>query len=196
MEKIPDDRILQRLVNGDTEALADLYDRYAAVVCGIARRILKDGNAAEDVVQTVFLQVWRQADRYDAARGTVVAWLCTLARTRALDALRKRSSRRENLRDVVHEATHVPTALDRLAVHQALDSLSASQRLTLELAYFEGLTQVEIAQQLGQPLGTVKTRARTALQRLRSLLETRAAGPRAHPPLRSDQHLMAPGLGS
>ena len=175
MRNPPDEAMLQRMVEGDNEALGALYDRYAGIVNAIARRILRDTTDAEDVVQTVFLQAWRQADRFDAGRGTVAAWLCTLTRTRALDALRRRSSRREIPRDEVRETARTPTRVEPMAVQQALCSLPGHQRQTLELAYYEGLTQVEIAERLGQPLGTIKTRARTALQRLRSILETSGA---------------------
>jgi RNA polymerase sigma-70 factor (ECF subfamily) len=163
--------VVRRLADGEREALSEIYDRYAGLVNGIARRILKDSAEAEDVVQTVFVQVWQQAHRYSAARGTVPAWLCTLARTRALDSLRTRLSRREASHEAVAEAGVASGAEDRMAVHQALSSLPEHQRQTLELAYFEGLTQNEIAERLGQPLGTVKTRARAALRRLRTTLK-------------------------
>ncbi len=170
MVNSPADAILKRIVEGDREALGELYDRYSGVVNGIARRILRDSGDAEDVVQTVFLQVWRQARRYDANRGPVAAWLCTLARTRALDALRTRASRRESVHDMSREPTGTTLATEHLAIHQALHALPDRHRLALELAYFEGLTQVEIAERLGEPLGTVKTRARAALKGLRVML--------------------------
>jgi RNA polymerase sigma-70 factor (ECF subfamily) len=166
----PDSEVIQRLADGKSEALGEIYDRYAGLVNGIARRILKDSAEAEDVVQTVFVQVWQQAHRYDASRGTVPAWLCTLARTRALDSLRTRLSRREASRETVTEAAKAPATEEAVAVRQALRALPTNQRRTLELAYFEGLTQVEIAERLGQPVGTVKTRARAALKRLRTTL--------------------------
>jgi RNA polymerase sigma-70 factor, ECF subfamily len=166
----PAGAILRRVADGDREALGELYDRYSPVVNGTARRILRDSSEAEDVVQIVFLQAWRRAERYDAERGTVAAWLCTLARTRALDRLRTRQCRRESSQEVVPESSSSPSTVEHLAVHQALDILPRQERETLELAYYEGLTQVEIAARLGQPLGTVKTRVRAALKRLRSTL--------------------------
>lgn len=171
MEEPSSENLIQRLAAGDSTALGELYDRHAGLVNGIARRILKDGGEAEDVVQTVFLQVWRQAQRYDVSRGTVPAWLCTLARTRALDALRTRLSRRETPQDVVTAPVADPGPAERMIIRQALLTLPEGQRQTLELAYFEGLTQIEIAERLGQPLGTVKTRARAALRRLRTTLK-------------------------
>lgn len=166
----PADAILKRIADGDREALGELFDRYSAVVNGTARRILRDSSDAEDVVQIVFLQAWRQAARYDSKRGTVAAWLCTLARTRALDRLRTRQYRRESSQEVVPEAASPPWAIEHLAVHQALHTLPPHERETLELAYYEGLTQVEISVRLGQPLGTIKTRVRAALKRLRLTL--------------------------
>jgi RNA polymerase sigma-70 factor (ECF subfamily) len=167
----PAGNVVQRLAQGDATALGELYDRYAGIVNGIARRILKDSGEAEDVVQTVFIQAWQQAHCYNGERGTVAAWLCNLARTRALDALRSRLSRREASRDVVAEAGRVPVTEEMVAVQQALGRLPVGQRQTIELAFYEGLTQVEIAERLGQPVGTVKTRARAALKRLRTALE-------------------------
>ena len=171
MQSPHNEGIMQRLADGDREALGELYDQYSGTVCGIARRILKDEDAAEDVVQTVFLQAWRQAGRYDVARGSAGAWLSILARTRSLDALRRRTARRETPADAVREPAHAPATVERMAVHQALSTLPGKQRRTLELAYYEGLTHVEIAKALGEPLGTIKTRTRVGLQRLRAVLQ-------------------------
>ena len=135
-------------------------------------RIVRDLDAAEDVVQEAFVQVWRQAGRYDPRRGSPQAWLCTIARTRALDRLRRRVARREQ-EEVTEPAASggTPDREGELAVRKALLSLSADQRRALELAYYEGLTQSEIARRLNEPLGTVKTRIRTALIRLREELQ-------------------------
>ena len=164
------EKILRRLTAGDPQALGDFYDLYAGLVNGLALRILRDTAEAEDVVQEVFVQVWRQASRYDASRGTPEAWLCTMARTRALDRLRRRVSRREEPAEAAPASTAAPTTADTIAVRKALDGLSTDQRKALELAYYEGLTQSEIATRLGEPLGTVKTRIRTAMIRLREVL--------------------------
>jgi RNA polymerase sigma-70 factor (ECF subfamily) len=172
--------IMQRLVDGDREALGELYDRYAGAVGGIARRILKDDDAAEDVVQTVFIQAWRQASRYDVKRGSAGAWLSILARTRALDALRRRTARRETPAEAVREPAHTPMPVEHMAVHQALSSLPDKQRRTLELAYYQGFTHVEIAKLLGEPLGTIKTRTRVGLQRLRAVLQAVATPERTN----------------
>jgi RNA polymerase sigma-70 factor (ECF subfamily) len=164
--------LLQRLTGGDPAALGEFYDLYAGLVNGLALRILRNTAEAEDVVQEVFVQVWRQAERYDPGRGSAEAWLCTIARSRALDRLRRRASRREEPGDALPAgASERPRTEEALAVREALESLSSDQRSALELAYYEGLTQSEIADRLGQPLGTVKTRIRTAMIRLRDVLE-------------------------
>jgi RNA polymerase sigma-70 factor (ECF subfamily) len=162
--------LIERVAAGDQSALNALYDRYAGLVNGLALRILRDPSDAEDVVQDVFVQAWRQADRFDPSRGSPEAWICTLARTRALDRLRRRVSRREEPAEAAPGTTATPRNVEILAVRKALDELSANQRRALELAYYEGLTQSEIAERLGEPLGTVKTRIRTAMIRLRDAL--------------------------
>ena len=162
--------LIRRLVAGDHQALGDLYDKYAGLVNALALRVLRDASEAEDVVQEVFVQVWRQAARFDPARGSPEAWLCTIARTRALDRLRRRAARREEPGAEPPNATETPRNENALAVRKALDGLSADQRRALELAYYEGLTQSEIATRLGEPLGTIKTRIRTAMIRLRETL--------------------------
>lgn len=162
--------LIHRLTRGDHEALSEFYDLYAGLVNGMAVRILRDVAEAEDTVQEVFVQVWLQAARFDPSRGTPEAWLCTMARTRALDRLRRRSSRREKPELEGQGSTPAPRTEEALAVRRALDGLSEDQRRALELAYYEGLTQSEIAARLREPLGTVKTRIRTALTRLRGVL--------------------------
>jgi RNA polymerase sigma-70 factor (ECF subfamily) len=170
MSTSPSAALLVRLTSGDTLALGEVYDRYAGLVNGLALRILRDRAEAEDVVQEVFVQIWRQAGRFDPARGTPEAWICTMARTRALDRLRRRASRREEPSESAPGATEAPRTEQALAVRKALDSLSPDQRRALELAYYEGLTQTEIAARLEEPLGTIKTRIRTAMIRLRDVL--------------------------
>jgi RNA polymerase sigma-70 factor (ECF subfamily) len=162
--------LLRRLTTGDRKALGEFYDLYAGLVNGLALRILHDRGEAEDVVQEVFVQVWRQATRFDPRRGSPEAWLCTIARTRALDRLRRRTSRREDASTAPPEAVALPRSDEALAVRKALEGLSADQRRALELAYYEGLTQSEIAERLREPLGTIKTRIRTAMIRLREVL--------------------------
>lgn len=164
--------LLKRLAAGEQAALGEFYDLFAGLVNAVALRILRDVADAEDVVQEVFVQVWRQAARYDPGRGSPEAWVSTLARSRAIDRLRRRiaRSRPQGGEPLPAPVTPPPKAAEVLAVRAALEGLPAEQRRLLELAYFEGLTQTEIARQLDQPLGTVKTRMRSAMIRLREAL--------------------------
>ena len=171
-----DSDVLRRLAAGDREAVAELYDRHAARVLGLAYRIVRNSSDAEDVVQEVFAQAWRTAPSYQAARGTVAGWLLMMARTRAIDRLRARQSRRdtEGEPDVEAIPSDAASLSDQIIADQqaagvraAMDTLPPDQRTALDLAYFEGLTQTEIAERLRIPLGTVKTRIRSALASLR-----------------------------
>ena len=175
-----DQRALDQLARGDAGALAELYDRHARLLYSLALRIVRHQADAEDVLQEVFSQVWRQASRYDASRGTVVGWLVTLTRGRAIDRLRRERVKPDQAKDEL-AARDLPdagmsadlqlvTAEQALQVRAALEALPDTQRVPLELAYFEGLTQAEIAGRLAVPLGTVKTRMRQALLRLREAL--------------------------
>jgi len=178
--RLADQASLARIASGDTDALAELYDRHARLIFSLAFRVLQDRGDAEDVVQEVFAQVWAQAGRYDAGRGAVGAWMLTIARTRAIDRLRARRVRPEAVAEsgaaetVADSAT--PQDVDLLSAEQverlrrALNELPEEQRVALELAYYEGLTHAEVAERLGAPLGTVKTRIRQAVIRLRASL--------------------------
>jgi len=179
-----DRQTIERMRRRDSAALADLYDRYARSVYSLACRILTDRAEAEDVVQEVFSQAWRQADAYDAKRAPVAGWLLMMTRTRAIDRLRARSGRVQMVQALPtlpdppdqHEG---PEALaigeqEAARVRAALDTLTESQRSAIELAYYEGLSQSDIAARLREPLGTVKTRIRTGLLKLRSALRDAA----------------------
>ena len=167
-----------RLQAGDAAALKGLYDRYAALLYGVILRMVGQAAEAEDVLQQVWIQAWRGAASYDPARGSVASWLLTMARSRALDRLRSLASRR---REGGTEApVPDPRSPDPAAglesrgraerVRAALDRIDPRHREVLELAFFGGLTQAEIAARLGKPLGTVKTWARTGLTTLRAAL--------------------------
>lgn len=163
--------------SGDMDAAAELYDRYAGQVYALARRIVGNEMDAEDVVQEVFSQVWRTPSRYDRTRGSVIGWLLMITRSRAIDRIRARQARPDMTDAVTPDALPAAPTPDALvmaeqaaAVRQALLSLPASQRTALELAYYEGLTQAEIAERLSEPLGTVKTRIRAGLMALRARL--------------------------
>lgn len=179
-DKAADQAALERMARGDERALAELYDRYARLVYSLALRILQDCGDAEDVVQEVFAQAWRQASRYDIQRGTVAAWLLTRARSRALDRLRARRARPDLAGTSLHAVEIADSAgaadlqlvsAEQVArVREALAELPVSQRAALELAYYEGLSHAEIAARLDQPLGTIKTRIRLAMMKLRESL--------------------------
>lgn len=174
-----DARMLERMAAGDRSAMAELYDRTNQIVYGLALRILADEAAAEDVMVEVYTKAWKTASEYDPARGTAAAWLLIMTRSRALDVLRARQRDRaseplETVRQLSSDAPG-PEALTLAAerhrfVHGALGRLSGEQRELMELAYFGGMSHSEIAAALGQPLGTVKTRIRSAMLQLRQLL--------------------------
>jgi RNA polymerase sigma-70 factor, ECF subfamily len=179
VEPVPERRMLERMAAGDGDALRELYDIHARAVYSLAVRILRSQSDAEDIVQEVFVQAWRQATRYDASRGTVAGWLLMQAKSRSIDRLRARRARPEQSEEArVSEPVDASDAADiqivrgeqAARVRQALDELPALQKTALELAYYEGLTHVEIAEQLEQPLGTVKTRIRQGLLKLRQAL--------------------------
>ncbi len=171
---------IERMARGDHDALAELYDRHARIVYAVALRIMRDPADAEDVVQEVFSQAWRQASRYEATRGQVAGWLMNLTRSRAIDRIRAGRSRPEpmtgdgepvdlpDLGPAVDE--QLASAGEAARVRAAVGELSLLQRVAIELAFYEGLTHVEIAERLELPLGTVKTRIRQGLSRLRARL--------------------------
>jgi RNA polymerase sigma-70 factor (ECF subfamily) len=176
--------LLERIKRGDSSALDALYARYSSPVYSLVWKILQNATEAEDVALDVFWQVWRQADRYDPSRGAPPAWIFTVARSRAIDRLRARHRREDrtisfddpgvNLDPLDEKAAPDVVASFRQtrdAVREAMTSLSAVQREAIELAFFKGLTHVEIADRLGQPLGTIKTRIRQGLIKLRKTLD-------------------------
>ncbi|HEV2291367.1 MAG TPA: sigma-70 family RNA polymerase sigma factor [Gemmatimonadales bacterium] len=182
---VDDQALIQRVAAGDEQAIGQLYDQYASVLHAAAWRITGETADAEEVLLDALAQAWRDASRYDAQRGSVGAWLMTITRSRALDLIRSRG-RRERAATAAGadpEAAGIGTSTwrydtsrsaeqseRRRLISIALQSLSAAQRQAIELAYYEGLSHSEIAAKLGEPLGTVKTRVRLGLQKLREAL--------------------------
>ncbi len=171
--------LVERLAIGDESALAALYDRYASLVLGFLVRMVGAGGEAEEVLQEVFLQAWRQAGRYRRELSSPRGWLLMLARSRALDRLKSAQASRRREEAVRVEEPHAvaPVGSDRLEsderrrqVRSALSELPPGQRQAIELAFFEGLSHTEIAARLGAPLGTVKSRVLLGMRKLRLLL--------------------------
>ncbi|MEM7234659.1 MAG: sigma-70 family RNA polymerase sigma factor [Planctomycetota bacterium] len=164
---------LKRMADGDESALACLFDSTSPAIFGLVRRILPDPNLAEETTLDVYLQAWRSSALYRPDRGSVRAWLCTMARSRAIDRLRGERSKREVPSEELTErfADPTPSLIERRDdVRSALSKLPDAQRRAIELAYLQGLTHPEIAEVLDRPLGTVKTQIRLGMTKLRSLL--------------------------
>ena len=174
---LSDESLLSLVAASDDDALAELYDRFGRVAYSLALRILRDEALAQDAVQEAFLGVWRSADRFLAERAKASTWILTLVHRRAVDLVRREERRRgEPLESAPEPAAPETTedeatlGLQRRLVQEALSQLSPEQRQALELGYYGGLTQSELAEQLGQPLGTIKSRMFSGLSRLRDLL--------------------------
>lgn len=174
MQPVPgvsDSEIVARIYSGDESAMTLLYDRYSRVVYAVALRVLADSGAAEDILQDVFIQLWRNPQGFNANRGSLAAWLAVIARNRAIDHLRKRQPEHDTAETVISVDADLENTAERNRtidkVRSVLESMPADQRAALEMAFFEGLTHVEIAGKTGQPLGTVKTRIRSGLSAVR-----------------------------
>jgi RNA polymerase sigma-70 factor (ECF subfamily) len=180
-QQVPDSALVERIMAADEGALAALYDRYAGMLYAMLVRILKDTSAAEEVLQDLFLQLWRGAARFDASRGSLAGWLLVIGRNRALSRLRGRDRReiQDDPEGFSIEAVPSPGNLENEAARAqlmeklrgAMASLPSEQREAVELAYFEGMTQTEIAERTGSPLGTVKSRVRAAMHTLKQVFE-------------------------
>ena len=170
-----DAALVSAIRGGDQSAMATLYDRYSSIVYSVALRVLADTGAAEDVLQEVFMQLWRNPTAFDSSRGSLGAWLAVITRNRSIDALRKRRSETD-IDDVIVSvqpdlASEAERARALEKVRGVLGSMPVSQRTALELAFFEGLTHTEIAGKTGEPLGTIKTRIRSGLLTIRKAFE-------------------------
>lgn len=177
-----DEALLERLAEGvDEDALSELYDRYQGSMYGLAMRITGDAQMAQDAVQEAFVGIWRNAARYSGSKASVRTWMMSIAHHRAIDLVRRRRPTAplpEIETEAVGEAFRSPDvwpevarAADAEAVRRAMSTLPDAQRETIELAYFEGLTQVEIAERTNAPLGTIKSRVRLGLTQMRRILE-------------------------
>src|SRR5690349_2111176 len=176
-------QLMDRIAGGDGQAFARIFELHSPVTLGLLVRILGRRSEAEEVLQEVFLQVWTQADRYEAGRATPRGWILMLARSRALDRLRRRESARrreegvaeeEGLQEAVHPVgtARLEAVEQRDQVHSALGSLTPEQRRCIELAFFEGLSHTQIADRLKAPLGTVKSRILLGMNKLRQALSS------------------------
>ena len=174
--------LLERITESDTEALSAMYDRYGRRVFALAARILNDPISSEEITQDVFLSIWRRWASYNAAKGKFTTWLFGIAHNRTIDELRKRRRDKSRYSDDIDD--HLNIASNSISpddsavvqseyamVREVLDTLPPPQRTVIVLSYFHGLTQVEIAEKLDQPLGTVKTRMRLGLKKLRTALD-------------------------
>ena len=178
LARLSDEALLSLVASSDEDALAALYDRFGRIAYGLALRILRDPALAQDAVQEAFLGVWRNADRFLAERAKASTWILTLVHRRAVDLVRREDVRRADPLESAPEPADPRTAEDeaslgfqRRLVQEALSQLPPDQREALELGYYGGMTQSELAERLGQPLGTIKSRMFTGLSRLRDLLD-------------------------
>ncbi len=169
--------LMERMVQRDEAALEALYDRYAGLLSSVLNRILRDTQAAEEILQDIFYQLWRTASQFDPARGSLPGWLMVIARNRAISRLRHHNPAAGE--ELVENTVVLPFNLEGAIaqkqllgrVKSAMEALPEEQRAAVELAYFEGLTHSEIAERTGHPLGTVKTRLRTALETLKRAMQ-------------------------
>ena len=178
---LDDKELVAAIAAGDEKSLSELFDRYAGMLTALAHRILKNQPDAEEVLQETFLQVWNQAGRYDAKRSSVSTWLVLIARSRAIDRLRTRQVKQRTAAAAQQEnpvqhtspkgVANVLRLERRSRLRQELSQLPEEQRRVLEMAFYGGMTQSEIAEQTGIPLGTVKTRTLLAMKKLRAALQ-------------------------
>jgi RNA polymerase sigma-70 factor (ECF subfamily) len=174
-----DDNLLLAVARGDRDAFSALYDRFAAIVHGVVRGVVRDPSQSDEVTQEVFVEVWRLAARFDTDKGSARTWMLTMAHRRAIDRVRSEQSSRDRTDRVGHRdrgrsfdevSEQVEVSLEHEQVRTALSALTALQREAVELAYYQGYTYREVAEILDTPLGTIKTRMRDGLVRLRDAM--------------------------
>lgn len=180
---LEDQALIQLVIRSDEGALSALYDRYAKLVYSIALNAIGEQGLAEEIVQEVFIRIWEKASSFDSNRGKLYTWIVSITRNRSIDLLRKSKTRRESIHrywtefDLLEETTsenperRAESQIEQQRVRAALRQLPEEQRQALALAYFKGLSQSEIANVLDEPLGTIKTRIRLGMKKLRALLE-------------------------
>lgn len=184
----PDQALIDRIHQRDASALDDVYERFGRPAYSLAYRIVGDAHTAEDVIQEVFLRLWQNPERYVPERGALGSWLLSVTHNRSIDVLRRRRVRDEKslldspglletLSDGLLDPSDVASQKETaVAIREALTSIPDAQRRAIEMAFFEGKTHVEISEELGEPLGTAKTRIRLGMRKLKSLLEERGVG--------------------
>ena len=178
-----DAELMRKVAQGDKSAFGYLFDRYSQLALNLAWRVLNEKQEAEDVVQEVFMHLWRNASSYDRQRGNLSTWIVMIARSRSIDKLRSRKARHffdsnsegvESLSEQLSDpSNNLKNLENRLLVRKAFGSLPVEQRIAIEMAYYEGMSQSEIADALREPLGTIKTRIRSGLIKLKQVLGTR-----------------------
>ncbi len=182
-ERASDAALIERIAQRDEAALAALYDRYASMLSSVLNRILRDTQAAEEILQDIFFQLWRMPSRFDASRGSLPGWLLVIARNRAISRLRRHNPAAAGSDELGENSVVLPVNFESVVAQKqllervkgALEKLPPEQRACVQLAYFEGLTHSEIAARTGDPLGTVKTRLRSAVETLKRTLHAAAS---------------------
>ncbi len=178
-QALSDEELLVAVARGDQQAFASLYDRLGGLVFGVVKRVVRDPSQSEEVAQEVLVEVWRTATRFDPDKGTAQTWILTMAHRRAIDRVRSEQSsrdrtdrigRRDQVRDFDEVSEEVETRFEHQQVREALDALTDLQREAVELAYYRGYTYREVSEMLDTPLGTIKTRMRDGLIRLRDAM--------------------------
>ncbi|MDZ4750673.1 MAG: sigma-70 family RNA polymerase sigma factor [Flavobacteriales bacterium] len=174
-----EEQFILGLRNHDREVFSVLYDQYSGALYGVVHKILNNREWAEDIIQEAFLRIWEKSSTYDSSKGRLFTWMLNIARNAAIDALRSKqgkwASKIQSDADLVNMGQSVSTSIDGIDVPEIVSRLLPEQNVIIELMYFQGYSQDEVAKELGIPLGTVKTRARAGLMRMREIYNTKKA---------------------